>query len=74
MASKVITVERIPRLADGAWARLLRLGFENVTVVETIGDLGRVGEMLSGRGYSDEAVAAIMHGNWLRFLRDLLPA
>ncbi len=42
--------------------------------LETIGDLGRVGEILSGRGYSDEAVAAIMHGNWLRFLRDLLPA
>ncbi len=41
--------------------------------LETIADLGRVGELLSERGHSDEDVAAVMHGNWLRFLREFLP-
>jgi membrane dipeptidase len=32
-------------------------------------DLQKIPELLSGRGYQDEDVAAIMHGNWLRLLR-----
>ena len=41
--------------------------------LETIADLGMVGEILSGRGYADEDVEGILRGNWLRFLREMLP-
>lgn len=37
--------------------------------VDTIEDLQHIGEILSKRGYADEDIAAIMHGNWLRLLR-----
>lgn len=37
--------------------------------LDTIADLARVAELLSSRGYSDDDVAAITHGNWLRKLR-----
>ncbi|HLO31653.1 MAG TPA: membrane dipeptidase [Anaerolineales bacterium] len=37
--------------------------------LDTIADLGRIAEILSRRGYSDEHIASIMHGNWLRLLR-----
>jgi membrane dipeptidase len=29
--------------------------------------------MLSSRGYSDQQIDAIFHGNWLRFFRQHLP-
>ena len=38
--------------------------------LETIADLQRFNQVLSKRGYSSEATAAILHGNWLRFLRE----
>jgi membrane dipeptidase len=37
--------------------------------LDTIADLQKIPELLTGRGYSDEDIAAIMHGNWLRLLR-----
>lgn len=37
--------------------------------LDTIADLQMLVGILANRGYSDEDVAAIMHGNWLRFLR-----
>lgn len=37
--------------------------------LETIADLSRLPELLSKRGYSQEDIAKVMHGNWLRFLR-----
>jgi membrane dipeptidase len=37
--------------------------------LDTIADLQHLTEVLSKRGYSDEDVAGIMHGNWLRLLR-----
>ena len=37
--------------------------------LDTIADLQQIPELLSGRGYQDEDIAAIMHGNWLRLLR-----
>lgn len=40
--------------------------------LDTIADLQRMPEMLSGRGYSDADIRAIMHGNWLRLLRAAL--
>ncbi len=37
--------------------------------LDTIADLQRLPEMLSKRGYSDDDIEGIMHGNWIRFLR-----
>jgi membrane dipeptidase len=50
---------------DGAFGR------EQTPVdLTTIADLTRLAAMLSLRGYSDEDVRQIMHGNFIRFLRD----
>lgn len=38
--------------------------------LDTIADLQRLPEMLKGRGYSQEDIAGIMHGNWIRFFRE----
>jgi membrane dipeptidase len=37
--------------------------------LDTIADLQRMPEILSKRGYRDDDIASIMHGNWLRLLR-----
>ncbi|GAB2574387.1 dipeptidase [Spirosoma areae] len=37
--------------------------------LDTIADLQNIPDLLRQRGYSDEDVANVMHGNWLRFLR-----
>jgi membrane dipeptidase len=37
--------------------------------VETIADLQKLVPLLKKRGYKDEDVSNVMHGNWLRFLR-----
>jgi membrane dipeptidase len=36
--------------------------------LDTIADLQKIPDILSDRGYQDEDIAAIMHGNWLRLL------
>lgn len=41
--------------------------------LDTIADLPRLAEALARRGYGNEAVEAIMGGNWLRLLRERLP-
>lgn len=38
--------------------------------LDTIADLQRLPDMLRARGYSEADVALILHGNWIRFLRD----
>lgn len=38
--------------------------------LDTIADLQRIPEILSKRGYDDADIAAIMHDNWLRLLRE----
>ena len=38
--------------------------------VETIADLAKVPDLLRRRGYSDTDVRGIMHGNFIRFLRE----
>ncbi len=40
--------------------------------LETIADLQNLPSMFYKRGYSEEDVENIMHGNWLRFLRNAL--
>jgi membrane dipeptidase len=37
--------------------------------LDTIADLQNIADILTGRGYSDNDVAAIMYGNWLRLLQ-----
>ena len=37
--------------------------------LDTIADLQELAGLLAGRGYAADDVAAIMHGNWLRLLR-----
>ncbi len=38
--------------------------------LDTIADLQRIPELLRARGYTGTDVEAIMHGNWLRLLRN----
>jgi len=38
--------------------------------IETIADLQKIPELLEKRGYSKQDVQNMMHGNWLRFLRN----
>ena len=38
--------------------------------LDTIADLQKLGGLLAKRGYSDADIAAILHGNWVRFLSD----
>lgn len=37
--------------------------------LDTIADLQRMSGLLAARGYSDDDIANVLHGNWLRFLR-----
>ncbi len=37
--------------------------------LETIADLQKMPELLSKRGYNQDDIENVMHGNWLRFLR-----
>jgi membrane dipeptidase len=37
--------------------------------LDTIADLQRLAGLLAGRGYGEDDIAAILHGNWLRLLR-----
>jgi membrane dipeptidase len=38
--------------------------------IDTIADLQKIPDILSTRGYTSSQIASIMHGNWLRFLRN----
>ncbi len=38
--------------------------------LDTIADLQRLPALFSARGYSDDDIAGVMHGNFLRFLRE----
>ena len=42
--------------------------------LETIADVQKIPPLLRDRGYAEEDIAAIMHGNWLRLLERTLPA
>jgi membrane dipeptidase len=37
--------------------------------LESIADLQKIPDLLRARGYSEEDVQKVMHGNWLRFLK-----
>lgn len=42
--------------------------------LDSIADLQKIPALLQKRGYSDADIQNVMHGNWLRFLRNALPA
>ncbi|WP_435009913.1 dipeptidase [Tundrisphaera lichenicola] len=42
--------------------------------LDTIADLRKLPDLLLARKFSDADVAAILHGNWLRFFSEVLPA
>jgi microsomal dipeptidase-like Zn-dependent dipeptidase len=42
--------------------------------LDSIGDLPVIGKKLIERGYSQSDAEKILGGNWLRFLREHLPA
>lgn len=50
---------------DGAYGRE-----QSPYDLETIADIGRLPGMLEKRGYGEEDIRLVMHGNWLRFLRE----
>ena len=41
--------------------------------LDTIADLQMIPALLADRGYSDPDIAKLMHGNWVRLLRQALP-
>lgn len=41
--------------------------------LDTHRDIAKLAEVLSQRGYSDEEIAAVMRGNWIRFFTETLP-
>jgi len=41
--------------------------------LETIADLQKIPDLLAKRGYSVQDIEGMMHGNWLRFLRNTWP-
>jgi membrane dipeptidase len=41
--------------------------------LDTIADVQKIPDLLSKRGYTEEDIAAVMHGNWLRLLKRSLP-
>jgi membrane dipeptidase len=41
--------------------------------LDSIADLQKLGEILARRGYSDEDIDGVFHGNWLRFFERCLP-
>ena len=43
------------------------------TDLDTIADMRQISAILERRGYSADDIAAIMHGNWLRFFGETLP-
>lgn len=44
------------------------------TGIDSIADVQHLASILAQRGYASEAIDAIFHGNWLRWLRAQLPA
>jgi membrane dipeptidase len=42
--------------------------------LDTIADLQKIPDLLTKRGYKTADIEAVMHGNWLRFFAEVLPA
>jgi membrane dipeptidase len=42
--------------------------------LDSVADLCKIGDLLRARGYAGEEIQAILHGNWLRVMREVLEA
>src|SRR5437870_6974905 len=42
--------------------------------LDTVADLRKLPELLQKRGYGADDIRSVLHGNWLRFFGELLPA
>jgi membrane dipeptidase len=76
MTTVVDHIDRVCQLAGNADHAALGTdldgGFgreQSPSDLDTIADLGRMPDLLRGRGYREADVAKIMHGNWVRFFR-----
>jgi membrane dipeptidase len=52
-------------------------GFGQASVPEgldSVADLCKIGDLLRERGYAEGEIAAVLHGNWLRVMREALEA
>lgn len=50
------------------------VGFDEFAAeIDTVADLQTIATKLRERGYDEHAIEGIMHGNWVRWLRNLLP-
>jgi membrane dipeptidase len=38
--------------------------------LDTIADVQQIPDLLRRRGYSEEEIRQVMHGNWIRFFRE----
>jgi membrane dipeptidase len=45
------------------------LAFWDALDLESIADLQKIPEILTNRGYNQEDIQKVMHGNWLSFLK-----
>ena len=44
------------------------------TDLNTIADLQKLPALLTKRGFTQADIEAVMHGNWIRFFSEVLPA
>jgi membrane dipeptidase len=77
LATMIDHIERVCHLAGNARHAAIGSdldgGFgreQSPADLDTIADLQRLPVLLRQRGYDDEAIRGIMHGNWVRFFRD----
>lgn len=77
----VDAIDAVCQVAGDAWHVGLGTDFDGGSGAETapaeldtIADLPKLADALARRGYEQQAVEAIMGGNWLRLLRRHLPA
>jgi membrane dipeptidase len=80
LAAAVQAIDAVCQLAGNAYHVGIGTdfdgGFGAETIpaeLDTIADLPRLADALSGHGYGQADIEAIMGGNWLRLLREVLP-
>jgi membrane dipeptidase len=76
LATMVDHIDRVCQLAGNARHAAIGTdldgGFgreQSPADLDTIADLQRLPELLRARGYKEEAITGILHGNWLRFFQ-----
>ncbi len=80
LSDVVAAIDHVCQLAGSARHTALGTDFDGgfgaqdiPAELDTIADIGKIGEALLGHGYTRADVEAILGGNWLRLLRQILP-